>query len=65
MAGDKVVGYCQTACSWSVEVTEPESGQTLFGTLGDLMARHEGKTGHKKHGIDWDKTVLSGDVGDE
>lgn len=28
-------------CGWSKEVTAPEDGQTLYGTLGWYIARHE------------------------
>lgn len=42
-------------CSWGDEVTEPTGGQSLGGTAGDLMARHE----EREHGgsnvtsVDW------------
>lgn len=46
-------------CGWTHVVTEPEYGQSLFGTLGWYMARHSSKTGHGKNylAIDWERTA--------
>lgn len=32
----------ECGCGWTKQVSEPEDGQTLYGTLGWYMARHEG-----------------------
>lgn len=53
-----VVGFCER-CDWRTTVKRPEYGQSLFGTLGERMARHEGTTNHDRFGIDWEMTVIT------
>lgn len=46
------------ACDWGLTITEPDPGQSLFGTLAWYMARHEGTHPRAKNptSIDWRRT---------
>lgn len=51
-----------SACGWSKAISEPEGGQSLFGSIAYHMARHEHRTGHGNGtSIDWERTELAGD----
>lgn len=52
---DDIIATCDS-CGWDHTVTEPEDGQSLFGTLAWYMRQHEATA--KLHGqnttrIDW------------
>lgn len=49
---DFVAAAACRSCDWEKKVTQPEAGQSLFGTLATYMNQHTARTGHETK-LDW------------
>jgi len=46
------------ACGYGIRVAQTDGGQSLFGTLGDQMARHDARCECDRWQYLWDNTVM-------